>query len=284
MAIIKGRVRGGGRQLGAYLLSDKDNEDIRILDVDGRQHFDEQDLRDLLGDFSLNEKLTKSSKGIYHATYNPPEDLATKLTDEQWLTAATVLGEQLNFGNQRRAVVLQKNKAGRYHIHIAFERYDHETGKMIPIPHNYRKHDRARAILEELFDDRPTQRIKPRRREMKQELTSLWNNSVDGGGFIKAAKQSGYMIAMGHERGQFVFVDDSGQSFKLSSHLKGVRVKEIRERFKGRKFISERDAVAFVRSQNAITTVATHTAKPESEFAASLAKMRTKKQTLKPRM
>src|SRR5690606_9115875 len=110
MAVIKARIRGGGRELAAYLLSYKTNESVRILDVDGQDSYTEQEFRDLLGDFSLNERLTKSSKGIYHATYNPPETLGEQLTDRQWLDAVVVLTQQLGFEHQRRAVVLHKNK------------------------------------------------------------------------------------------------------------------------------------------------------------------------------
>src|SRR5690606_25238577 len=106
--------------------------------------------------------------------------------------------------------------------------------------------------LEHMFEEQPTAKVNPRRREMKEELTMLWNSTSDGNGFITAAKQQGYVIARGHERGQFVFVDQTGQSFKLSSHLKGVRVGMIQERFKGRKFIAERDAVALVKNRNAV--------------------------------
>lgn len=282
MAVTKGRIRGGGRQLAAYLLSGDDNLEIRMLDVDGQARFSERDFRDLLSDFSLNERLTKSSKGIYHAIYNPSEDLASRLKDAQWLQAADIIGEELGFGEQRRAVVLQKNRAGRYHIHIAFERYDHGQGKMIPIPHNYRKHDRARQKLEQLFDEQPTQRVNARRAEMKKELTGLWEQTDTGVAFITAAKQQGYVIAKGHERGQFVFVDSTGQSFKLSSHLKGVRVRDINERFKGKKFISEKEAVAFVRNRLATT----HREEPtlRQAFMEHLAQTRANTQKLKPRM
>ncbi|HEY1011004.1 MAG TPA: hypothetical protein VGE58_12875 [Daejeonella sp.] len=282
MAVIKGRIRGGGRQLAAYLLSQDDNLEVRMLDLDGQSRFSERDFRNLLSDFSLNERLTKSSKGIYHAIYNPTEALASRLKDEQWLQAADIIGEELGFSRQRRAVVLQQNKAGRRHIHIAFERYDHERGRMIPIPHNYRKHDRARQKLEQLFDEQPTQRVNMRRVDMRKELTGLWAQTDTGAAFITAAKQQGYVIAKGHEKGQFVFVDSTGQSFKLSSHLKGVRVREINERFKGRKFISEKEAVAFVR--NGLT--ATQRLEPTSRqaFLEGLSQARANKQNLKPRM
>lgn len=282
MAVIKGRIRGGGRQLAAYLLSYKTNESVRILDVDGQEGYTEQEFRDLLGDFSLNERLTKSSKGIYHATYNPPEALGAKLTDEQWMLAADVLTQELGFEHQRRAVVLHRNKAGRHHIHVAIERYQ-ASGKMIPIPHNYRKHDKARAVLEQMFEEQPTAKVNPRRREMKEELTRLWNSTADGKEFITTAKEQGYVIAKGHERGQFVFVDQTGQSFKLSSHLKGVRVGMIRERFKDRTFIAERDAVALVKNRNTVVA-AKETVTARQAFLENLTQNRNRKQHLKPKM
>jgi len=287
MAIVKGKIRGGGRQLASYLLSADVNEAIHILDVDGQSGFAENDLRNLLGDFSLNEQLTKSKKGIYHAIYSPTEELAARLTNDQWLTAADVIGKQLGFSEQRRAVVLHQNKAGHRHIHMAFERYSHDLQKMIPIPHNYRKHDKARAILEETFNEQPTIKRNSRRTLIKQELTTLWQDLTDGTEFIKAARQNGYIIAKAYEQGQYVVVDESqGRSFKLVSHLQGVKIKEVRHRLQDRKLIGEKEALAFVATQRAITKQE-NIIQPGSreDFLADLAKQRSlrKQQTLRPR-
>jgi hypothetical protein len=76
--VIRGRIRGNGKQLAAYLLSQGDNEHIEILDVDGKEGANDNDLHRILATMSLTSELTKSDKGLYHVQINPAygEDVA----------------------------------------------------------------------------------------------------------------------------------------------------------------------------------------------------------------
>jgi hypothetical protein len=275
MAVIKGGARSNGRQLGSYLLSKKDNESVRILEVDSNTSFTEQEFRDLLGDFTLNEQLTRSRLGLYHGIINPEEEYSRSMSDKDWQQAADILGEELGFTGQRRAIVLHA-KHGRTHAHIAFERYHHETGKMLSYSHNYRKHDKARARIEQTFNQQPTPVRNPHRAKMKATLTKLWQEEPTATAFIKAVKQEGYMISNGFGRNPYMVVDDTGRSFPLVRHLDGIRLKEVRERFKDTVLAEEKDAIAFMRTQQAVTgqrsAKARQQTKPNEENTQDIAK------------
>lgn len=229
--IVKGKARGHGRQLVSYWLTLNDNERIRILYVDGQLHFCEKDLRNLLTDFSLNEKLTKSRQGIYHCFIRPEDHTSNRMTDNDWLWAVDVLAQETGFDEQRRAVVLHY-KDGGVHAHIAFERYHHESGKMIPIHHNYRKHDRARAKLEQMFVERLTPQINKNRKAMKLTLTELWQQTTTAAEFIKTARQHGYLVTKGYDKVPFMVIDQMPRSFNLVRHLTGIGKREVWDRFK----------------------------------------------------
>ncbi len=252
MAVIKSKIRGHGRQLAAYLTEMGENEEVRILDVDGMADFDETDLKELLKDFSRNELLTKSRQGIYHATINPPDEASLVIRDADWLMAADILAEEIGFSCQRRAIVLHQ-KHGRRHIHVAFERYDHEKSKMIPIDHNYRKQDKARAKLEQVFNLKPTSRRNPDHATVKQDLTALWTQSTNAMTFLNDAKKQGYVIASGYDRIPFMVVNQKGRAFNLVRHLNGIKTKEVRDRFRDIVLPNEREAIAFIRTQEAVT-------------------------------
>lgn len=284
MSIIKGRIRGYGKGLGQYLLKIGNNEEVRIIEVDGDRSGNDSELISLLTDFSLMEKMTRSKQGIYHASINPPDAVALKMSDDDWLNSVDILAKELGFKNARRAVVYHRGKGGRPHVHIALERYSHDTGKMIPISHNYRKHDVARAKIEKAFSDTATPVRNVNRKAMKECLTRLWNETADAKSFMDLAKQEGYTIAAAYEQGKIVVIDQMPRAFKLVSHLDGIRVAEVRERFKGVHLAKEKDALAFINTQHAISAQSQVPDAAETAFAKQLQKMKERKQSLKPRM
>jgi hypothetical protein len=280
--VIKGKIRGGGRQLASYLLAQGENEAIRILDVDGQRNFDQQDLRDLLGDFSLNERLTRSRQGLYHASINPSEEDAAELTDAQWRQAADILAAELNFSEQRRALVLHR-KGGRVHCHVVFERYDHGKQKMIPVDFNYKRHDKARAKMEQVFQHQPTPERNLRRPMMKKELSRLWHDCEDGKAFVKAARESGYAIVRKEGRAPFWVIDDTGRSFNLVRQLDGCKLKEARDRLGSVTLMDEKKAIALIRTKQALAAE-----RPEDqerqEWIENMEKLRNKQRMHQPRM
>ncbi|MBN8669399.1 MAG: relaxase/mobilization nuclease domain-containing protein [Chitinophagales bacterium] len=281
--IVKGRARSGGRQLASYLLTQGENEHIEILSVDGQAQFDKHQFIDLLGDFSLTEKITRSRAGIYHCTINPPEEIARSMTKAQWLKAAEIAMEGLGFGGQRMASVLHQKK-GRRHLHLAIERTNLETHKAIPISHNYAKHLKIGHRLAQIYGLQPLPQRNPNRGAMKEALTKVWNETTSAATFIKQIKQQGYLIAKGYEK-PFLVVDETGQSFNLVRHLDKIKTKEVRERFKGTVLMNEREAIAFVSNQLSLTQQQPHhSINEEKQAFLETLKNTRKQQTQKLKM
>ncbi len=246
--VIRGRTRGGGVELAKYLLAQGENEHIAILDVDGRENANDNQLRTALYGMSVTSELTKSDKGLYHAQINPAYGDDQQMSPADWLKAADMLGEELGLAEQRRVIVLHTKK-GRTHGHVVWERYDHEKKKMLSDSFSRLAQDRARLAMEQVFEQTPTPHRNQKRPEMKQLLSDLWKKVATGAEFVKSAKKFGYAIAAGVQRRPFMVVDDTGRSFDLVRQLDGVKTKEVRERLKDEKLVAEKDAIAQVRKR-----------------------------------
>lgn len=143
--IIRGRTRGNGSQLASYLLSQIDNDNVRVFDIKGTTHLD--DLRLSLLEMSLTCELTKSNKGLYHAQINPAYGEDKQMSREDWLKAADILETELKLNDQKRVIILHEKK-DRIHAHVVWERYNHESGKMISDSYSRLAQDRARKAME----------------------------------------------------------------------------------------------------------------------------------------
>jgi hypothetical protein len=226
--VIKGRSRSNGVQLADYLLQSKENDRARIIDIRGTAQPD--DLKRSLREMSLSSELTKRGKlGLYHAQVNPAIGEDRPMTHDDWLRAADVLEQSLGYEGQKRAIVLHE-KNGRVHGHIVWERYDHDTGKIRSDSHNFKKHDQARAQIEqELGHDRTPQRAE-KEPTHKERLTDLWQQHPDGRSFIEAAEEAGYYIAQKDDRRPFRAITPEGNSVDLVRQLDGIKTKEVRDR------------------------------------------------------
>lgn len=246
--VVKGDARGNGGQLAQYLVTQGDNDRIQILEVDGRENASAEYLHDVLVGMSLAEELTKSKAGLYHAQINPAYGEDRLMTPESWMSAADILGIELGFENQRRAIVLHE-KNGRIHAHVVWERYDHDKGIMIDTPFNYRSHDKARFEMERQFAQEKTPEKNKNSKELKEQLTELWTKTQDGKAFKEATEQAGYMLAAGITKRPFVVIDKDGRSFDLVRQLKGIRTKEVRERLRHEDLMPEKKAIQAMRNR-----------------------------------
>ncbi len=247
--VIRGNSRGNARQLSHYLLAQKDNEAIRILDADGQIDPQAEDLHRSIFLMGVSAELSKSEKGLYHAQINPAIGEDATMDDEQWLQAGDILGRQLGLANQRRAIVLHTKK-GRTHAHVVWERFDHEKGRMVSDSFSRLAQDRARKEMEAVFSHKPTPHRNKHRPELKASLTKLWNQTGTGAQFVHAARQHGYFIAEGSGRSPFVVVDENGRSYDLTRQLQGVRLKDVRQRLRHESLLGEKDAIVFARKNS----------------------------------
>lgn len=245
--VIRGNSRGNPRQLSHYLLAKKENEAIRILDVEGQINPQAEDLHRSIFLMGVSAELSKSEKGLWHAQINPAIGEDALMDDEQWLQAADILGKQLGLESQRRAIVLHTKK-GRTHAHCVWERFDHSAGKMVNDSFSRLAQDRARKEMEAVFGQQRTPHRNKHRPELKATLTQLWNQTGTGAQFVKAARQHGFIISEGSGRSPFMVVDANGRSFDLTRQLQNVRLKEVRQRLRGETLLGEKDAITLARS------------------------------------
>ncbi|QDK82614.1 hypothetical protein EXU85_29990 [Spirosoma sp. KCTC 42546] len=246
--VIRGNIRGNGEQLAHYLLSGEANENVQIIEVDGRLNATDKYLHQTMQGMSLTAELTKSQKGLYHAQINPAYSEDRKMTHKDWLRAADILGHELGLSDQRRVVVLHTKK-NRTHAHVVFERYDHQTGKVVDNKFSRLAQDRARKEMERVFEHQPTPHRNKHRPELKETLTTLWSQTETGKDFVRAVHDSGYLLAEGVPRHPFMVVDENGRSFDLVRQLKGIRIKDVRQRMRNEKLIPEKEAIELMRQK-----------------------------------
>lgn len=244
--VIRGSVRGNGKQLAKYLVAKQENEAIRILDVDGQDGADARDLYLALHSMQLTSELTKSDKGLYHAQINPAIEESKRMDDAAWMQATDILAKHLGMEGQRRAIVLHTKK-GRTHAHVVFERYHHETGKMVKDSFSRLAQDRARKEMEAVFKHKPTPHRNKHRPELKASLTALWHSTGTGAQFLTAARKNGYIIAEGSGRAPYIVVDAFARSYDLARQLNGVRLKDVRQRLRGLAMPGEKEAITEAR-------------------------------------
>lgn len=245
--VIRGNSRSNPRQLSHYLLAQKDNEHIRILAVNGQIDAKAEDLHRSIFLMGVSSELSKSEKGLYHAQINPAIGEDALMDDNHWLQAADILGKQLNLEHQSRAIVLHTKK-GRTHAHVVWERFDHDQQKMVSDSFSRLAQDRARKEMELVFGHKQTPHRNRHRPELKASLTQLWNQTGTGAQFVKAANENGYLIAEGSGRSPYMVVDENARSYDLTRQLKGVRLKEVRQRLRHESLMGEKDAVIKARN------------------------------------
>lgn len=255
--VIRGNIRGNGEQLAHYLLSGEANEHIQIVEVDGRLNATDKYLHQTMQGMSLTAELTKSQKGLYHAQINPAYSEDRQMTQTDWLKATDILAHELGLSEQRRVIVLHTKK-NRTHAHVVFERYDHQTGKIIDHKFSRLAQDRARKEMERVFEHQPTPHRNQHRPELKEALTEFWHQTETGQDFIRTVHANGYLLAEGVPRHPFMVVDEHGRSFDLVRQLKGVRIKDVRQRLRHEKLIPEKEAIELMRQKQEGSSDASH--------------------------
>jgi len=245
--VIRGNTRGNPKQLSKYLLDKRDNEYIRILDVDGQADALSDDLHQAIFAMGISAELSKSEKGLYHAQINPaPGEI---MNDERWVEAADILGRQLKLEDQRRAIVLHTKK-GRSHAHVIWERFDHAKGKMVSDSYSRLAQDWARKEMELAFRHAPTPHRNKHRPELKAAITKIWEQTDTGAAFITTCLEQGYIIGEGVGRTPFIVVDENARSHNLARQVKGVRLKDLRSRLRHEKLPTEKQAIEQAKAAN----------------------------------
>ncbi|MCC5981165.1 MAG: relaxase/mobilization nuclease domain-containing protein [Oceanicaulis sp.] len=244
--IIKGKSRGGPKQLATHLLRADTNERVTVLELQSTH----TELADAFKEWQMIAGGTQGKRGLYHANIDP--DARYTMTAEQWHRSVEVLERELGLDGQPRAVVLHE-KHGRQHLHVVWQRTDIETMTLVSDSQNYRAHEDASKALEEEFghervpgkhSKRDPDRALPEAeinhaewqqaertgidpRVFKDQVTMLYQASDSGAAFQQALDAQGLIIARGDRRG-FVLVDPYGEVHSLARQIRGVTATDLR--------------------------------------------------------
>ena len=242
--IVKGGARNAGGFFAKHLMKAEENERVAIVEMKGLY------AENLPEAFREMKALAAGSRGkdfFYHASLNPRED--ERLTAEQWEFAVDRLEQNLGMDGHARFQV-EHEKEGRTHRHIVWSRCDPETLTLANHWRNYEAHDKTRAELEQAFSHEPTRPTpEPGQRksreiadwenfraaesgidpkEVKAEMTAMWQRSDSGAAFVAALEESGYTLCQG-DRG-YCIIDQAGDVHSLTRRIEGVKTAQIRER------------------------------------------------------
>lgn len=244
--IVKGKIRGNGGQLASYLLRKGENESISLFDIRRTSH--PYDLRKSLLEMSFTSELTRTDKGLYHVQINPRPGEDKRMTEKDWLRAAEILEEETGFKGQKRIMVMHEKK-GRLHMHVAWERYHHETGKMLSNKYSRYAQDRARKRMEKEFSHVKTADTNAERPELNALLGELWALHQTGKGFMKAVSQYGYTVCRSEGRRPFTIVNKAGRSFDLVREIKGAKTKDVRTRLTRIELPHDKEVISSIRER-----------------------------------
>jgi hypothetical protein len=242
--VIRGKARGNGRQLAAYLLKQGENEKITLLDIQGTAN--PGDLLKSLIEMDLTAELTKSEKGLYHAQISPDREESVLLSKSQWLRMGEIFAEEMKLAGQKCAFILHK-KNGHYHMHAVYERYDHAKEKMISDSWSYYGHDRARKKIEKEMDLVLTPLRNKEIPKIKKTIKELWAKYPVGKEFVAAAKEEGYIVTKADGGRPYMLVDENGRSYEIYKQLDRVKKKDIREKLKTVNLVTDKVAIKAIR-------------------------------------
>lgn len=238
--IINGGARKSGGFFARHLMKAEENERVEIKEIRGLYA---EDLPEAFREMRLLAAGSKAENYFYHANVNPRED--EQLTAEQWQETADRLERNLGLVDHPR-IVIEHSKNGRTHQHYIWSRVDMDTGTVTPVTDNYYIHTQTARELEQAFHLSPVQLPSPPERdrikdwesfrgqdsgidpkEMKAEITELWQQSDGGRAFQAAIEEKGYLLAKGDRR-DFILIDPAGDIHSLARRIDVAKAADIR--------------------------------------------------------
>ena len=249
--IINGGARCNRFFFAKHLTKTEQNENVKIAEIRG---FASKTPNGCFREMEAISLGTRAKNYFYHANLNTLAH--EKLTPEQWERAADLLEKELGLEGQPRFIV-EHDKKGRVHRHAVWLRIDVDHMKAIPNQNDYYAHQEVSRQLEKEFGltqvqsvlgediekgNRPERNPKPWEtfrgqvsgidvKEMKQEVSELWQAHKKGQNFLAALESKGYIVARGDSR-NYCLVDQAGDIHSLARRLpKEVRAADVKEKF-----------------------------------------------------
>lgn len=240
--ILKAKERGGGRQLGLYLLKTDTNEHVEVHELRG---FVSSDLPSALQEIDAISKATKAQNSMFSMSFNPPS--GESVSAEAFESAANAVETKLGLDNQPRAIVFHEVD-GRRHAHVVWSRIDAENMKAINLSFYKTK---LKAVSKELYLEHgwrlPRGFIDSKERDpasfsivewqqakrgihdpkaLKAMFRECWAASDSQRAFASALHARGYTLARGDSRGH-VAVDFRGEVYSVARYT-GLKAKDVR--------------------------------------------------------
>jgi Relaxase/Mobilisation nuclease domain len=229
--VLRANIRGGGSALAQYLMAEGKNDAVVVFDIKGTSQ--PADLKKSLIEMSLTSELSgRTKKGLYHVVINPRPGDDRLMTKEQWLRAAEIIEEDRKLIGHKRIMVMHEKK-NRLHMHVAWERYNHDTGRMNCNRHSQYDLKRSRLKMEQEFGQESTSEVNKERPVIRKLLSRLWQEYPEGRRFCEALLMTGYTVASQQGRRPFVLVTSQGRTFDLVKEIPGAKSQTVRERLKG---------------------------------------------------
>lgn len=242
--ILKAKERGGGKQLGLYLLKIDTNEHVHVHELRG---FVSDDLPSALHEIDAISRGTRAKKPLFSMSFNPPPQ--ENVPTEKFESAIDAVEKKLGLEGQPRAIVFHEVD-GRRHAHAVWSRIDAENMKAINLPFfklklrdvsrdlyiengwkmprglvNSKERDPANYSLAEW---QQAKRAGHDPKQLKGMFQELWASSDSGKAFAAALKSRGYALARGDRRGH-VAVDYKGEVYAIARYT-GQKTKDVRSR------------------------------------------------------
>lgn len=240
--ILKAKERGGGRQLGLYLLKLDTNEHVEVHELRG---FVSSDLPSALQEIDAISRGTKAKNPFFSLSLNPPP--GERVSAEAFEAAADAVERKLGLERQPRAIVFHEVE-GRRHAHAVWSRIDAQEMKAINLSFYKTK---LRGVSKELFLEHgfplprgfiDSRECDPGRfsfvewqqakrsghgpNAIKSMFRECWAASDSRKAFESALQARGYTLARGHSR-RHVAVDFRGEVYAIARYTE-LRAKDVR--------------------------------------------------------
>jgi len=240
--ILKAKERGGGRQLGLYLLKTDTNEHVAVHDMRG---FVSSDLPDALQEVDTICRCTRATNSLFSMSFNPPHEAA--VSTEAFEAAIEAVEQKLGLENQPRVIVFHERE-GRRHAHAVWSRIDAGKMRAIPLPfYKLKLRDISRDLFFEhgwrmprgLVDSKErdplnfsraeweqAKRANQDPRALKAMFRECWAIPDSRKAFASALQARGYYLARGNNQ-RFVAMDYRGAVYNVTKWM-GLRTKAVR--------------------------------------------------------
>jgi hypothetical protein len=244
--IIKGRRRGGAKNLSDHLRRTDENEQVKFHDLEGfaLDQLTGPGLEIALKQMEAIGYAKNDKRNLYHAILAPAygETLNAKQCDFM----VNYYLEHMGFKGHQYALV-EHWKKGKQHFHLVVNIINPESGKTHELNWTKQKEWRISRGLEEVLGlSTPTPKGKAQPtwamqrakrtgidpRKMRKEVTAIFHASKTPKQFITALDKAGYGVTKGN-RGQLVLVDSKGDTHGLMRMIEGQKVADLRRKFPG---------------------------------------------------